>query len=480
MNKTKIIYYLFLLSLSTLFVLIFCSVSSPLTLYYTGDSSIFMTMGRLFLDGKVPYIDFFDHKGPVIILIEALGQMIAPYRMGLFILEILNLFFVLIFIDKTISFLLKGRMKLVVQILLLIILSATISSGNSTEEYSLLPLFIALYITCRSYFKSHSITISDAFIIGICFSFLFWLRLNNAGAICGMVLFLFLYSISKRTYRSLRNLLLFFIIAQIPLTTIFITYFYYHNGLYDLMYATFIFNFKYVQPAQLGKHFWISILAIILVVIGTILNYRKNKDKNIFLLCFSILVFNILTSNMGYVFKHYLILLMPSFTLGLMLVLDCISNTKTKSYIFYISIVFAIAIFTLKGVNVIKKAPENRQKYTTYQNSAKEILENISPKDMEKVYYYLVESHFYPIVGLNPNYKYFILQEWHGSHDTNIYREINSMMHDTPPMWIVMEKNIKHDWDNNQANNKEFRKILNNEFILFSENDHFILYKYNE
>lgn len=83
--KTAFPFNLFLLILSFVFVSIFCPVSSPITICYTGDSSIFMTMGRLFIDGKIPYVDFFDHKGPVIILIEAFGQ-ILPHSEPVFLL----------------------------------------------------------------------------------------------------------------------------------------------------------------------------------------------------------------------------------------------------------------------------------------------------------------------------------------------------------------------------------------------------------
>ncbi len=476
--KRTYLFNLFLLFLAFMFVFIFCAVSSPLTIYYTCDSSIFMTMGRLFIEGKTPYIDFFDHKGPVIILIEALGQLFAPYRKGIFILEILNLFFVFILINKIATLLLNRKMTITIILLFIVLLSSTISGGNSTEEFSLTPLFIALYVTCKFFFKSHSLKASDIFIIGLCFSSLFWLRLNNAGAICGMLFFLFVNSIARKDYKSLKNIIVYFLIAQLPLTLLFVAYFYYHDGLYDLIYATFIFNFKYTQPPHIGKHIWLSLLLIAIAITGTLLQYKKNRDKSIFLFTFSILIFNILTSNIGYVFKHYLILLMPSYILSMMLVLGCISDDKVKKIVFYISVVSAVAVFTVKGNKEIKSIPENRRKFTSYSDSAKKILNNIQPNQMNQVYYYKVDPSFYSILRVSPNYKYFILQEWQGSHDANIYVEINETMCKTPPLWVMIEKKDNADWNINELDNKGFCHIIESLYKPFSENDNFILYKY--
>lgn len=476
--KTAFPFNLFLLLLSFAFVLIFCIVSSPITICYTGDSSIFMTMGRLFIDGKIPYVDFFDHKGPVIILIEAFGQIFAPFRTGVFIIEILNLFFVLIFIKKIASFRLNRKMIIVVISFFLALLSATISGGNSTEEFSLLPLFIALYITCKCYFKQCRLSKPDIFIIGLCFSFLFWLRLNNAGAICGMLFFLSVNAVIYKDYKSLKNIILYFLIAQLPLALLFTAYFCYHDGLYDLIYATFIFNFKYIQPTVIGKNFWISILVIAIVITGSVLQYKKKQDKNIFLFAFSILVFNVLTSNVGYVYKHYLILLMPSLVLGMVLGLDCIVNMKIKTAFFYISITTILAVSVFKLIKEIKSFPNYKSEYKRYADSAEDILNKIPANEMKQVYYYLVNSCFYPITGINPNYKYFILQEWQGSHDANIYNEIEETMKQSAPIWAMMEKKEKAGWDNNELRNKKFRLILDNKYVLFAENDYFILYKY--
>ena len=56
------------------------------------DSSVFLYIGKRMLEGKLPYRDLFDHKGPILYLIEVLGLRLSPHSTnGVWMLEVLNL-----------------------------------------------------------------------------------------------------------------------------------------------------------------------------------------------------------------------------------------------------------------------------------------------------------------------------------------------------------------------------------------------------
>ena len=96
-----------------------------------------MMTGRMVAEGKVPYLDFFDMKGPIIFFIEGLGQWLADGKMGIFIIQ--NLFFLAISgLCYAIArrFVKEGPAFLIV-ILNLLVLAATTTGGNFTEEFSL-------------------------------------------------------------------------------------------------------------------------------------------------------------------------------------------------------------------------------------------------------------------------------------------------------------------------------------------------------
>lgn len=83
-----------LLICSIIFVTCFSYCTSPLyKYYYGGDSAQFLTIGKLWYDGKVPFIDVFDHKGPLIFFIDMLGYYIGGgQKFGIVIIQVIFIF----------------------------------------------------------------------------------------------------------------------------------------------------------------------------------------------------------------------------------------------------------------------------------------------------------------------------------------------------------------------------------------------------
>lgn len=74
-------------------LLLVCSGTSPL---YRGhdstDANTYLTMGRGLLRGVVPYRDLFDHKGPLLYILYALGALLHPEGFyGVFALQVFAL-----------------------------------------------------------------------------------------------------------------------------------------------------------------------------------------------------------------------------------------------------------------------------------------------------------------------------------------------------------------------------------------------------
>ncbi len=45
-------------------------------------------VGRGIVEGRTPYVDFYDLKGPYLFFINALGQLLHRGRLGIFLIEI--------------------------------------------------------------------------------------------------------------------------------------------------------------------------------------------------------------------------------------------------------------------------------------------------------------------------------------------------------------------------------------------------------
>ena len=84
-------------------LLLFCSGTSPL---YNGhdwtDANTYLTMGRGLLHGVVPYRDLFDHKGPLLYFVYALGALLSPSGFfGIYLLQAAALGTALFFLYQT-------------------------------------------------------------------------------------------------------------------------------------------------------------------------------------------------------------------------------------------------------------------------------------------------------------------------------------------------------------------------------------------
>ena len=75
-KKNIIIIFMFMI-LASVYLMIFSTTTSPIYHLYGTDSEIFRMLGRMQKRGMIPYVDFFDHKGPFIITVEWIGCLIS-------------------------------------------------------------------------------------------------------------------------------------------------------------------------------------------------------------------------------------------------------------------------------------------------------------------------------------------------------------------------------------------------------------------
>ncbi|WP_221412290.1 hypothetical protein [Dysgonomonas sp. 511] len=374
-----------------------------------------------------------------------------------------------------------GNKAFLVIICFLCFFASTIDEGNSTEEFSLVPLFIALYITFKYYFETKKISPSEAFIVGLCFSFIFWMRLNNAGAISACCIFIFIACLLNKDYKSLKNLILYFIGGVVIFSIPIISYFLYYNAFSEMIYASYLFNISYVEESgsifNFSNYIGRNLIVISVLLSGAILYYKKEKDSKLFLFACLLFIFNIAFANMGYAYKHYFILISFSMVAGSILLLASL-NIKVNKYVIYALLGIASSYMVIRYVSKTKKYDAIRKEGTSYIDAGNELISKIPDNEKSRVYYYLVRPRFYPMLEISSNYKHFAHQEWMGSHNPDIYDEINLMLATDKPLWIMMEKSEFENWNKSENRNKEFRRILSATYMLAYENDLFLLYRF--
>lgn len=199
--------------LCALFVALFSTSTSPLLRVHEIDSDLFQYMGWAWTSGRVPYIDYFDHKGLLLYAINAVGWLISP-RYGVALLQVLNLMAVCVVWHWGIVALRASWRPFLLVLLGLYLVYGCYMMGNKCEEWSL--LFQSLPFAL--YFRSERLSWRSLLAIGVCGGCLCLLRLNNAAPVCGLLLWCAAVAVWRREWRYLlRAVCLVFVGALLPL-----------------------------------------------------------------------------------------------------------------------------------------------------------------------------------------------------------------------------------------------------------------------
>ena len=335
------------------FLLLYSFTTSPLFLNDGMDSAVFKTMGLAILKGKIPYVDIFDHKGPILYFINALGQWLIPGRMGIFLLQVMGLSVAMLYWFKTATLFIYKVWSFLSVLIALFIFGGVIQEGNQCEEWMMyffsIALYYAFYYIVKLSGRTHPLKYSILY--GLCFGLAFFIRPNDAVAILGGIMTgITVLLIYKKEYKSaVLNALCFavgFVVVAIPV----ISYFLYYRAVDEMIYGLLGFNKSYaggafalLKSVLLGQK-----LALLLVFLSfVLLVYEIKTYRPLLIVLLPVLFFEWLLMGTNF-FPHYYIVLMPIYLTNIVfIVLLCLKKRKSWSLI-----ILSIAIlFVSAGVS---------------------------------------------------------------------------------------------------------------------------------
>lgn len=211
----------------------------------TRDSGVFLYIGQRMLRGDVPYKDVWDHKTPLIYLINALGLTIGKGRLyGVWFLEFVFVFAAMFLGYKLVSEVFGVWPARMSSIAWVANLSLVLEGGNFTEEYAIAFQFAAYFAFWR--WLGAGKRWAWAYVFGFMTSCSFLLRPNLAGVyFAGIGVVLVRYAVG---YVNLDDLSAFctaslvgFVTALVPMAA----YFSANSAITQLWDAVFLYNVYY-------------------------------------------------------------------------------------------------------------------------------------------------------------------------------------------------------------------------------------------
>ena len=281
-----IIFHGALLAMSSTFVYVFSYSTSFGYDLLGGDSSIFQVIGKYWTQGYLPYVDLFDHKGPLLFFINAIGYMIYP-RSGIMALQIISLYLSCLFIWRAMELYSSSVWKVFFLLLTLIYYAAHYEEGNHVEEYTVLFLSAAAYCFLLS-LKEDKFPPLYGFIYGLGFGACFLIRLSDAAQICCQCFLVAVFLLQARDFKTLWQNVLSFLAGFAAIVLPFVIYFAAHDALYDMIYGTLLFNLKYtlVETTDLPIMLRINYQAFhgfpfLIMILLAMLSLKKNPSNKL-------------------------------------------------------------------------------------------------------------------------------------------------------------------------------------------------------
>jgi hypothetical protein len=449
-------------------------------------------MGRAIIQGKIPYIDLFDHKGPVIFIIQVIGQSIHG-RFGVWIIEVLFLFLTLILIYKISRFFLSRKLSLIVPLSYLALFSFTIFEGNLTEEYSNPISLICIYFAAKYFLNFEKSETSAeiiktgnrhpakyAFIYGTCFALIAFMRLNNAVAIVAITIVVLVILIIKNEYKNLiHNTVAFlagFMLIFLPIAI----YFAIHGAFTEMIMGTFIFNFIY---ATVREYQWSDYsnyvyavelsLASLTGILGAIVYGLRKRKVVIPIFIIVLTILTIISVNFGQQFRHYLTLTALPYTFGIIFLLRSLPENIFRkcndpmlfkrlqfAVLLIISIGTIVAYSSFNGNNIYNYL---KTQYASNYNGTVESFASVIPSnDIGRVMGYNTDARWFLAADIVPCNRYFTLQDIWATFDKSISDQMDNEIINNPPKWIVTT-------NANAIKNDKVKEIIFENYEKFSE-----------
>ena len=396
------------LLISSIFILFPASANPFFRFTPWPDCSVFSIMGWLARDGAIPYRDYFDHKGPLMYLINGLFGYGHNFW-TIWIYEFFSLFTTSIFMYKLARLRFDSTISFLATLSALLLIGRNLDGGNYTEEYAVLFISIGIYVCVKILLDKDRLIWWRGVVNGIACGAVLLLRPNMAGAwVVLCVIIFFRYILQRQIKNSLLFALYFLLGISIACMPV-LLYFHVNEGMQDFIFSYFIFNFGYsnidnsFMNSLNGMFVQIRAMAIdgslFTILIGCILciyQGLKTKKERVFWwsIPFAFFVSFYFASMSGKGYAHYRMILAPLMIIPMALLFryaySFVKKHLCKGFIkkahaiaipLVLLMVLNIGLIAYNGGMFILRIPENRRRTVCLEDAASFLNTNMLESD---------------------------------------------------------------------------------------------------
>lgn len=429
------------------------SANTPLGPCYSSDNSIYIVMGTALANGYRPYLDIFDHKGPLLFVLQWIPQLFGGgfQTITVFIQEVFFLFLSLRMLC-TIARRYFRIPELFPQIFYLAYLSSLVGEGNLTEEYC--NFFILVCISCTLWFfskpsQSRQSLLLCSCMVGACFNVCFLTRANNALPVAGLIVGIFIFLLISARFSEIGICVGGFLLGTLVILIPVFLWLHANNAVEASIQASIFHNLLYSETTSeysvgrlrallFGDYGHTALLFAFFSLIGAFACLLRRQYHGMSL---AILLSAGCALIAGFIshkyYDHYLILGIPLAVTGNLLFLSLFKD-KNKSRLSVILLVPCIIWLSSQCYLANQRRLESNQGQAQFFADARHLSAQIPAQELNRVYPYRVEPKWYVAAHLLPCNRYFFLQEVLADANPAVMNEIVDSFHTNPPVWLII------------------------------------------
>lgn len=360
---------LIILFFYTFLLLFFCSKMSPLYPFNEwSDINLYFNIGKGIFHGRVPYIDSFDHKGPLIFFIYGFGYLISNTSFfGMYLIESLGWVCMVfaayltarMYLDKVYSY-------LVATLFPSFMLFHTFE-GGSAEEFIAIAQSVSLCLFIMYFRKKDIVLHKPVYMVvhGALFAVTLLIKINLVVFWIFPLLAIFIWLLQNKEYKNVLQNIGAFLIGSMLVCLPVIIYLAANKALVEAWDIYIVLNKNYASVGSLGEiierlffRFYQRLrfqpFEFIIILLGAVyfpIRYIENKmgRLSIILSFFSLYVIIFISS------QYFIYYAVPCFiytSMGCIVICKYLKIPSTKST--YILISIAALLFGIKQQNLFK------------------------------------------------------------------------------------------------------------------------------
>lgn len=434
------------------YMLVFAYNNTPLGAAVGSDNAMYLTMGTALAKGYAPYVDVFDHKGPLLFAFQGLPQWVGGgYNLiAVFLQEVIALFACLMVVRALAEEL--SCPPILAQFVYLAMTCAFMDGGNLTEEYTNLPTLLALYMALRVFGRGEigEKLFLPAAGMGACAATAFLLRANNALPIFALVAVLALGLLTTRRFEQLGQCAAGFTLGLLAVFLPVLLWLAAKGAFSAAWYGAIIHNIMYADSGT-GDRFaalfttsygHMATVVAAFACVGALIVWKKRRAP---LLAFSMLAAAAAGGLAAFLSRkfyiHYLMLGAPLAAVGAMVAAGAFSKPQAKKAAAVLLTACCALWLGVNGYTANQTRLSENADWPQFIADAQALMNQVPEDERDHFMAYRVEPRWYVAAKALPCMRFYFLQEILAQANPAVMDEIVETFESDPPHWLVIYYN---------------------------------------